>query len=645
MSGRMTRFTTLSRYCIAFTLAGAIVGALIGAIRGSRVAAANDYWSDAPRLARWVLIDSTTSGVLQGAMWALIVIAFVLIAAAILWVFMRDWRRAFLGAALAAPVLVSYLFAAWWINRFVLPGALTPPSILGNLALAGAAFGLWYAALGRLRRTRIGSTFERPAAWLRPAPLIAIALAVLAVQTTRVIAKPQPQGDSPNILVIVIDALRPDRLGTYGHKRDTSPNLDRFAAESWVFTNAISTAPWTKPAVASLLTGLYPRNHGVESAEWNLGEGGEGAATVSALSRRLTTLPEIVAENGYRTAAFGENHHLIAELGFDQGFEVHELDLMDLGWRETLARRLRIGLGGRDQKRNTARRINERFFEWLPDGANPWFAYLHHIDVHWPYGAPAPLAGRYGPRRTNVDFNSPQFYEAYGPERDDAETPLELDPALMQDLSDAYDEGVRFMDEQLGSLFAELKRRGHYEGALIVVTADHGEQFMEHGEIGHGTSLHDVLLRVPLMIKFPCPGPYCDPRVIDEAAQLVDLTPTILDVVELQPPPGIAGRSLLQPAPGGRVLFAEKGEQVALRTNEFKFIYNLEDSRAELYALRSDPGERNNVVDQEPQLASAFRDRIFQWLEESEQAAHAPREEVAADEAMLERLKALGYVK
>lgn len=645
----MQRFSATLRCCLGFIVSGAVLGACIGVAHGLRVVADNNYQQQSLlNLARWVLIDSASSGMQRGALCVLVLLATTFIMWPIMRILLGDWERAFGGAALAVPVLAAWLFGAWYVNRFYLPQALSAWSIIGNVLLAVLAGALWYALLRLIERRRLGPRLVRSMAWARPLPLLALVLAALAIQSTRVIAKPHAERHDAHVLLIVIDALRPDRLGAYGYSRDTSPHLDALAREGWHYLNTVSAAPWTKPSIASLFTGLYPRNHGISSASWNLSDD-EGVATVSALPRSFLTLPELLANAGYRTGAFGRNHHLTARLGFDQGFDVHEMAL-ECGVLQSAARRLGLGIAGRltsaaDEQCRTARRINERFLEWLPDGDDRFFAYLHHIDVHWPYRAPQPHAGSFGQRRSTVDFNSQDFYAKFGPEREGSAAPVQIDAALLQDMSDAYDEGVRYVDTEIGALFAELKHRNLYDHTLIIVTADHGEQFLEHGEIGHGTSLHDVLLRVPLIIKFPCPGEHCEARTVDEQVQLVDLMPTILDAVGVAIPPGLAGRSLTRPSEPDRVLFAEKGEQVALRTNQFKFIYHLDDSRAELYALQSDPGEQSNLASSDAELTQAFRDRLFQWLEETQRNAAAPREEVAADSKMLERLKALGYVK
>lgn len=652
----MQRIFVAIRGGIGFIVLAGIAGAIVGAAQGVGIAAENDYRQQGlRRLAQWVVADGAHDGMLVAIACAAALLAMLLLTWPIARLVLGNWGRALIGALVAMPVLALYLWAAWYVNRFYLPGLLTFATLIGNLLLVAVAVALWYAAIRVIERTPLPRHLAWSRALVRPLPLLAMLVVPLAVQVAYILARPSDRlgatdqpNELPNVLIVIVDALRPDRLGAYGYARKTSPNLDRLASESWLYTQALTTAPWTKPAIASLLTGLYPREHGISSGGWSRRDEA-GAAQVSALPASSLTLPELLAETGYRTAAFGENHHLIARLGFAQGFEEHALDLMDRPFMESVTARLGLGVARHfaspGAQRNTGKKIHQRFFGWLPNDAQPYFAYLHHIDVHWPYRAPPPYAERFGARRTATDFNSMDFYLKAGPQRADPDNPPDIDTELLQDMSNAYDAAIQFMDAELGRLFSELKRRGSYDRTLIVVTADHGEQFMEHGEIGHGTSLHDVLLRVPLMIKFPCPGPNCRPNRIDEQVQLVDVMPTILATVGVPAPRALSGRDIAKPVPSTRVAYAEMGGQIALRTSQFKLIHHLEESRTELYALQADPGERRNLAETDPQLAATFRDRLFSWLEQTEQNAVAPREEVVADEQMLARLKALGYVE
>ncbi len=302
-----------------------------------------------------------------------------------------------------------------------------------------------------------------------------------------------------------------------------------------------------------------------------------------------------------------------------------------------------LGKRGGEGPLHAAARITPGFLDWRREH-EPYFAYLHQIDVHWPYFPPREYRGRYGPRRTDIDFNTQAFFTANGPNRANADERPDIDAALLGDMSDAYDECIHFVDHEIGALLAELRQRGRYDNALIIVTADHGEQFLEHGEIGHGTSPYDVLLRIPLLVKFPCPGERCGGRRIDQQVQIVDIMPTLAAAVGIAVPAGLDGRNL-DDAPRDRVLFAENGEQIALRTDEFKFMYDLDSSESQLYSLGSDPGEQVNLAAREEPLAVAFRDRVHQWLEETHLRAAGEGATVVADAEMLERLKALGYLK
>jgi arylsulfatase A-like enzyme len=640
---------TAMRWGAGFVVLAAVLGAIRGIAHGIQLATANQYRQQGlTNLSSWVVLDSTRDSMVVWALAALAILAAVIVIWPIARALLGNWRRGFIGAVAAILVLSAYLFAAWYVNRFLLPGFRSVSSVVGNLLLLAAAVAAWYGIVRIIEKVRLPERVAWCGALARPVPVVLMLLAVLGVQTAHAFARPAVQQAAPNVLLIVIDALRPDRLGAYGYQRDTSPNLDRFARESWLFTQAVTTAPWTKPAVASLLTGLPPRRHGISSAaQWSRRDE-QGVAQVAALSRSLTTLPEWLANAGYRTGAFGENHHLVAKLGFDQGFDVHHMDLIDQSFLEAMTRRLGLGvsehLASRGD-RNTAKNIDRHFLNWQAQENEPFFAYVHHIDVHWPYRAPAEFARRFGERRTKTDFNSMDFYAAVGPERVNADVAPQIDPAVLQDMSNAYDAGIAFVDAELGALFAELRKRGIYDNTLIIVTADHGEQFLEHGEIGHGTSLHDVLLRVPLMIKFPCPGSQCGARRIDSQVQLVDVVPTVLSTAGIQVPNELPGRNVTGPLDADRVVYAEKGDQVALRTREFKMIYHIDESRTELFSLQQDPGEQHDLAGAEPQLTAALRDRLIGWLEESEQQAVVPHEEVSADSEMLDRLKALGYVE
>jgi len=449
---------------------------------------------------------------------------------------------------------------------------------------------------------------------------------VAATRAPQWAAPPRLEAPRQNILLILIDTLRPDRLGHYGYARPTSPNLDALAADSWVFREMVAPAPWTKPSVASLFTGLYPSHHGIGTAGWTEKEAG-GSISADALHPEIQTLAELLAEGGYRTAAFGENHHLIPRFGFDQGFSRYELQLSGPNYLSSID-------------------VLPRFHDWLDaDDGEGFFAYLHFVDVHFPYQPPEGYAGRWAGPAPDKDYNTVAFMD--WAQKREREGPLELAPEIARHMSDTYDEEIRFLDAQIGALLDDLKQRGLYEDTLVIVTSDHGEEFMEHGEIAHATSLYDVLLKVPLLVKFPCPGPRCGGRIVDEQVELLDVMPTILEAAGLDVPAFVQGRSLLEPSneAAERIAVGEYGEWVSLRSRQFKYILSHENGTRELYDLRADPGELHNLAGERPDVMAAFEIRLDAWRDELEKAPVRERLTVTVDEETQKALEALGYAQ
>ena len=281
------------------------------------------------------------------------------------------------------------------------------------------------------------------------------------------------------IVLVVIDALRPDHLGCYGYGRQTSPALDRLAADGIVFDQAFSPAGWTRPAIASLFTSLFPLEHGLRHrAHYRSRE-----LILTRLDERFTTLAERFAEAGYATLGVVGNPFLQRRHGFQQGFDQFF------------------------QAERDAAQVLEAFDGWLrarkPDR---FFAYLHFMDVHWPYAPPSPYDQQFGsPERarkfTDVDWDilRTQMLKAktvISPEDRDGLVDL------YDGLVDLYDGGIRYVDDRLGDYLREQGRETR--DWLIVVTADHGEELLEHGNrMGHGPFLYDVNLRIPLLIRLP----------------------------------------------------------------------------------------------------------------------------------------------
>jgi arylsulfatase A-like enzyme len=367
---------------------------------------------------------------------------------------------------------------------------------------------------------------------------------------TPTIATADP-GEAPLVVVYLVDTLRADHLPLYGYARDTAPELSRFARDAVVFDQAIASSSWTKPSVASLFTSLLPRDHGCVQFYTPLDPG-------------LTTLAETLHERGYGTGAVVVNQLVLAKgMHFDQGFDHFAAPLSP----------------------RRAGHVVDAAFRFLDARrGQPTFLYLHTMDAHTPYLPPPPFDRRFEPH--------PEPGRAAA-EPSDYREPQDLARIVAQ-----YDGAIAYGDRELGRFLQGLRERGLYDRATIVFLSDHGEELLDHGGWVHGHTLHDELVRVPLVVKYP--GGREAGRRVARQVQLVDVLPTILESQGIPVPGGVAGRALDEsftasgperPAP----LETKYREHVAYgaRTSEAKYVRHLFPGREELfYDLRRDPGER-----------------------------------------------------
>jgi arylsulfatase A-like enzyme len=316
-------------------------------------------------------------------------------------------------------------------------------------------------------------------------------------------------GRPPNVILVCLDTVRRDHLGAYGYRaHPTTPELDRLAAQGILFEDARACAGWTKPSVPSFMTGTYPMQHGVYEGSAHAVEG----RITDRLPAQAYTLAEAFHEQGYATGAFVENDQLDRGLGFEQGFDDYVDDA------------------------GNAREIRWRARDWLDarDPAQPFFLYLHMLDAHWPYGYPDEYARLYtGEAETRAlrGSSSRALRDAINDGKQS------LDATQLATLNGLYDGGLRFMDEELGRLFRWLEQQGLWEQTVVCVIADHGEEFLEHGRVGHGHGLYENLLRVPWILRVPGAGA----RRERGRVALVDVFPTLLAAARLVPRGGIEG--------------------------------------------------------------------------------------------------------
>lgn len=306
----------------------------------------------------------------------------------------------------------------------------------------------------------------------------------------------------PNVILICIDTLRADRLGCYGYSRHaTSPHLDALAGQSTVFLDASATAGWTKPSVPSFLTGTYPAQHGVYEGNVPRSEG----TFADVLPDKALTLAEVFRQDGYRTGAVVQNEHLRRGNGIEQGFEFYA------------------------DRAGDAHAIRWRALDWLDESADdrPFFLYLHILDTHYPYAVPDADARRFLGDTDASLFRSAEWRKVRKAVNHGDRV---LTASELEALEFLYDGAIRYVDDQIGRLFRSLMRRGLYDDSVICVVADHGEEFMEHGRIGHGHGLFENLLHVPWILRIP--GRAAERNTA--RVSLVDLFPTLLSAAGIE---------------------------------------------------------------------------------------------------------------
>ncbi len=417
----------------------------------------------------------------------------------------------------------------------------------------------------------------------------------------------------PNIILLSIDTLRADRLGAYGYKRPTTPNIDAFAKESSVFLNAVTAAPWTLPSHLSMLTGLYPSVHGVSRSRGQ------------RLAKDIPLLAEVLKKQGYKNFAYTAGGYLSAAYGFDRGFDEyfpkkHRKLSGDKGFNSTISR--------------TQARIEEFH------GKEPFFIFMHTYDVHCPYTPPEPYFSQF--KSEGAEFITPN--RCGNPSYNN----MNLTPANGLFLSDRYDGAVRWVDDLFGNFFRFLKEKNILEDTVVIITSDHGEEFFEHGRIGHQSSLYRELLMVPLIVKVPG----ASAREIKSHVNVVDIYPTILALAGVEMERKMDGISLLDFVKGDRAdipfrsfEFSENDRVVTLRSSiaaDSHFIWNLETGKGSLFDFMSDPLEKLDQAEKKVAEAKAAEVRLAEFLKNM--SKHDVEEASDDEPEHLEHLKALGYL-
>jgi arylsulfatase A-like enzyme len=528
-------------------------------------------------------------------------------------------------------VLAAWGFLFVWFQIYHVTSSTSAPSLLSlalfALAIAGTLFGL-LGADGRARRAVV--------------PVLTVlvvaggALGLGATRPTHGTAQSYRDGhDTGQVILITIDTLRRDALSCYGGDNAT-PNLDALAENGVVFDNALSAAPWTLPALASIVTGLAPAAH-------------TAVVHGSTLPESLITLAEYLQRDGYHTGAIGYNPYLASSRRMNQGFSSYETYP-----RPPVARSIASAVLSRVMPRfylseASTPDIADMSIQWVTENRErDFFFWSHYFDPHGPWEPPLEY-------RPALDPPPGMGYRFEGVK--EARAGMKAAQPFQRDwLRHLYNGEVRYVDAAVGRFLDALKGLGIYDEALIVVTSDHGEEFWEHGNLGHGQSLYNELLGVPLIVKLPRgAGEVRVPEMVPTQALLA----TILDLCGVpyeSPDPNVSSlRPLIEesaeefevrPVFSGALAFYEDQEAVTFdRTKYIRALHSLEE---QLYDLQTDPGERDNLIADAPNRAQKARG----LLDDHDSLASELRsrfdvlqsENLELDAETIRRLKALGYL-
>lgn len=445
----------------------------------------------------------------------------------------------------------------------------------------------------------------RPTPEFRSVMLTCLLLLTMAIPSARAQETATPkEPPRPNILVILIDTLRADHLSCYGYQQPTSPNIDKLAEQGVLFERCYSSSSWTLPACTSLMSGLYCFEHGVNT--WT-----------SAIDDQLPWLPQLLQKAGYQTLGVSSNPFLTNKQGFGRGFDVFDdqtvlaaaewsFPMLDSQYKACV-----LASTGATATRRAIELLNDRVQN------KPFFLLVHYMDCHADYVPPAPWDKKFDPdyQGAITGHIQSQHFATNLPARD------------LQHVIAMYDGEIAHVDDQVGQLLEQLDALGLTQNTVVILTADHGEEFLEHGQWAHGHSLYEPAVHVPLIFRWPG---LAQPRHrVTSAVSLVDVLPTALDTLKLPVPRNHHGMALTQALQGGeapadRSLLMETQLSLPLlavirgRQKVISQIHRNPQSVASIeplavYDLTKDPKEQDQRVLSDERL-SQLRDQIQSFL-------------------------------
>ncbi len=430
-----------------------------------------------------------------------------------------------------------------------------------------------------------------------------------------------------NILLITIDSLRADFVGTWNEEhRGLTPNIDRLAEESAVFKNAFSAAPYTTFAMPSLFTGKYPSRLDII----------DFVDIPGVYIKDEDTLASILREEGYSTVGIHSNPFLSSMFNFHKGFEYFYDDLLLKGLKIPEKAKLivnRIRRLVRAQPYLPAEGVNKKAVEKLKEVKKPFFMWLHYMDTHGPY-------------QSKKGFGYVNKIKGERLWRKACKNPDAITEKEKNTLVSNYKEEVQHLDKHLGEFFDWLEKKGYFENTVVVICSDHGDAFGEHGEFSHPHRLYDELIRVPLIIRSP---EVRQGRVIETEVSLVDVLPTIIDILSIEGKK-FDGCSITKLMNGEESSFRDyiiseadltPSYHGCIRTRDWKLIWN--GGKKELYNLRKDRGEKHNIAQEYPEVVKELEEKLLKHREGSSTEIVKGNEKMMSEEVK-QRLRDLGYL-
>ncbi|MBN2105430.1 sulfatase-like hydrolase/transferase [bacterium] len=510
--------------------------------------------------------------------------------------------------AIAAFLFVSISTLAGWVaNHYWLPSREHPVSLLADIVIVILGLLIGWAFLKIRWENRFN--IEKTTGVIRSTGFFLLILALilnLSVFIDRKINAPK----GPNVLFIIIDTLRADHLGCYGYNRNTSPNIDSLAENAIRFENAISAAPWTSPSIASMMTSQYPAFMGFHHDPIEIND-------------KFVTLAEIFKQNNYKTKGIISHVYLSSKLKFDQGFDSFDEE------------------NARDHSHISSASITDKAIAYLEENKNKKnFLFLHYFDPHYDYM----LHETYN---FLPEYNG-CYYSGQPIENLRAFAPC-MDKEDIEYIIGLHDSEIAYTDEHIGRLFNKLKELDLFNNTLIIVTGDHGEEFLERGDywIGHATKLYQEMIHVPLIVK----PPGATKSVAKNYFGMIDLMPMIVNIDNWTIPSENECKKKISDFIHeydfqNKPVISETKRKAKLQSvilNGWKTICDLENHTMKLFNLKDDPMELNNVTSENDSIVHVMNIILSEWNEHINPEFEGERPKFSKEQ--IENLRSLGYIK